>query len=110
MAKTVCKVRGFSLNVRGSLRLNFEVMKNNILKEIFHPLDERCESRIVNCTHFVREPVQKRIRTDTQTKKYGLVFDKCVLEPVTFKSYPYGYERVELINQDMLNVDTLLLL
>ena len=30
--KTVCKVRGFSLNVRGSLQLNYEVMKNNILR------------------------------------------------------------------------------
>ena len=58
----------------------------------------------------VRDPVQKRIRTDTQTKKYGLVFDKQVLKPGTFKSYPYGYERVELNHQDMLNVDTLLLL
>ena len=107
--KTVCKVRGFSLNVRGCLQLSYEVMKNNILEEILHPLDERRETMIVNPTHFVRDPVQKRIRTDTQTKKYGLVFDKRVLKPGTFKSYPYGYERVELNDQDMLNVDTLLL-
>lgn len=78
-------------------------MKQNIL----HPLDERRKTMVVNPTHFIRDPVQKKIRTETQTKKYGLVFDKRVLEPGTFKSYPYGHERVELNDQDLINIDTL---
>lgn len=64
---------------------------------------------VVNPTHFVSDPVQKKNRTGTQAKKYGLVFDKRVLEPGTFKSYPYGYERVELNDQDLINIDILLL-
>lgn len=82
-------------------------MKQNVLEEILHPLDERRETMVVNPTHFVRDPVQRKIRTETQTKKYGLVFDKRVLEPGTFKSYPYGNERVELNDQDLINIDTL---
>ena len=107
--KITCKVRGFSLNYRGSLPLNYQIMKNNILEEILHPLDERYETMVVNSTHFVRDPVQKRIRTETQTKKYGLVFDKRMLEPGTFKSFPYGYESIELNHQDRINIETLLL-
>ena len=30
--KIVCKVRGFSLNVRGAKQLNYQVMKQNILE------------------------------------------------------------------------------
>ena len=89
-SKTVYRVRGFSLDVCGSLQLNYEVIKNNILEEILHPLNERRETSNVNPTHFMRDPLQKRIRTDTQIKKYGLVFDKRVLQPGTFKLYPYG--------------------
>lgn len=67
---------------------------------------ERRETMVVNPTHFVRDPVQKKIRTETQTKKYGLVFDRRVLEPGTFKSHLYGYERVELNDQDLNSIDT----
>lgn len=92
--KITCKVRGFSLDYRGLLQLNYQIMKGNILEEILHPLDERRKTMVVNPTHFVRDPVQKLIRTETQTKKYSLVFDKRVLEPGTFKSFPYGYESI----------------
>lgn len=84
-------------------------MKQNILEEILHLIDERRETMVVNPTHFVRDPVQKKIRTETQTKKYGLVFDGRVLEPETFKSHLYGYENVALNDQDLINIDTFLL-
>ena len=35
-----CNVRGFSLNVRGSRQLNYEVMKQNLLDKIGNPRDE----------------------------------------------------------------------
>ena len=38
--KSCCKVRQFTLNYRGSWYLNYEVMKQNVLKEITDPLDE----------------------------------------------------------------------
>ena len=35
--KVVCKVRGFTLNVRGSAILNFNTMKDNIVSELDSP-------------------------------------------------------------------------
>ena len=39
--KVVCKVRGFTLKVRGAAVLNFQTMKDNILAELENPLDHR---------------------------------------------------------------------
>ena len=61
--KTVCKIRGSSLNVRSAPQLNYKVMKHNILEEILQPLDKRRETLLVNSTHFVRDPAQKHIHT-----------------------------------------------
>ena len=37
---TVCKVKGFHLNPEGHAQLNYEVMRQNILDEIFDPVDD----------------------------------------------------------------------
>ena len=51
----------------------------------------------------------KKIKTETQVKKYGLVFDKRVLHVGTFKSYPYGYAQFTGFDaQDILNIETLI--
>ena len=107
--KIVCKVRGFSLNVRGAKQLNYQVMRQNILDEILDPQDERRDTDIVNPRHFKRDPIAKKIKTETQVKKYGLVFDKRVLHVGTFKSYPYGYAQFTGFDaQDILNIETLI--
>ena len=89
--KIVYKVRGFSLNVRGAKQLNYEVMKQRILDKILDPQDERRDTVIVNPRRFKRDPIAKKIKTETEVKRYGLVFDKRVLNVGTFNSYPYGY-------------------
>ena len=90
--KVCCKVRGFSLrSVRGSSQLNYEVMRTNLMEELQVPLDERRTIDVVNPTFFVRNPTTKSITVTSNTKKYGLVFDKRVVDPRTFMSYPYGY-------------------
>jgi len=89
--KVCCKVRGFSLNVRGSRQLNYDVMWQNLLDEITHPLDERRNINVVNPNFFWRNPVTKHLKVITRTKRYGLVFDKRVVDPNTFMSFPYGY-------------------
>ncbi|CAH3133067.1 unnamed protein product [Pocillopora meandrina] len=106
--KVVCKVKGFSLNVRGAKQLNYDIIRQNILDEVLHPLDEQRKTLVVNPTHFVRNPTLKKIKTETQTKSYQLVFDKRVLDhSYGFKSYPYGYSRLDA--QDLENMDLLLL-
>lgn len=58
--KSCVKVKGFSLNVRGMAQLNYGIMKNNILEEISHPLDESRKTEIINPVHFVRDPVKRK--------------------------------------------------
>ena len=92
--KKECKVRGFTLNVRGRASLNYQVMKANILAELDHPLDQRRVVRVVNPNHFKRDQASKKIGLVEQTKQYGLVFDKHVVDPGTKVSVPFGYSRV----------------
>ena len=106
--KVCCKVRGFTLNVRGSAQLNYQVMRQNVLDEIQHPLEERRDVEVTNPHFFTRDPTTKRLRVILRVKKYGLVFDKRVVNPVTFQSYPYGYATANFNEQDNVNVDLLM--
>ncbi|XP_078364222.1 uncharacterized protein LOC144648571 [Oculina patagonica] len=89
--KICCKVRGFTLNVRGSNQLNYHVMRQNVLEEIINPLEERRNVEVINPHFFTRDPVSKRLKVIPRTKRYGLVFDKRVVDPKTFRSFPYGF-------------------
>ena len=73
--KVVCKVRGFTLNVRGAAVLNFQTMKDNILAELENPLDHRRTTNVVTPYYFQRDLEQKRIKVVPRIKQYGLVFD-----------------------------------
>lgn len=68
-------------------------MPQNILDEVTHPLDERCNVDIVNPNFFRRNPATKYLKVITHTKRYILVFDKRSIDPNTFMSFPYGYTR-----------------
>lgn len=93
--KVCCKVRGFSLNVRGARQLNYKVMRNNLIDEIREPLEdgERRNIEVVNPNFFYRNPHTKDLKVITRTKRYGLVFNKRVVDPQTFMSYPYRYKK-----------------
>ena len=61
--KTECKVKGFSLNVEGSKYLNYEVLRNNVIKEIqepqHHPVTGQVMSRVypIKRSHkIIRDP------------------------------------------------------
>ena len=89
-----CKVRGFTLNVRGAAVINFETMKTNILQELHFPqVDSRRNINIMTPYYFQRDVEKKQIRVVPRVKQYGLVFDKRVINTNAF-SYPYGYRRV----------------
>ena len=48
----------------------------------------------MNPNHFKRDQASKKIGLVKQTKKYGLVFDKRVVDPETKVSLPFGFSRV----------------
>ena len=50
--KVVCKVRGFTLNIRGAAVLNFQNIKGNILAELENPLDHRHTTNVVTSYYF----------------------------------------------------------
>ena len=87
--KVECKVRGFTLNVRGQKTLNFDTVKKTILAVLedgsSNPL------KLTNPTHFKRDVLNKGIGIVPQTKKYGVVFEKRVIDPTTKSSFPFGY-------------------
>ena len=87
--KFECKVRGFTLNVRGSRALNYHTMKENILAELEDPAERTIA--VKNPNHFKRDSAEKKIKLVEQTKNYRLVFDKRVVDPVSKRSYPFGY-------------------
>ena len=90
--KVECKVRGFSLgSVRGHEQLNYECLRQNVMEELEDPRETRRVIPVTNSHFFTRDPCTKRLRVMPRTKEYGLVFDKRVVDPDTFKSYPYGY-------------------
>ncbi len=91
--KVECKVRGFSLNVRGQEQLNFNILKDNVLAELRQPNVIPRDIPILNPHKITRDPKTKTITTQTETKHYSLVFDKRVVKPGTFCSYPYGFQR-----------------
>ena len=90
----VCKVRGFTLNGRGSAILNFRTMKDNILSELNSPQDSRRNLNIATPYHFKWDLEKKQIQVVPRVKQYGLVFDKRVIDVATRSSHPYGYERI----------------
>ena len=87
-----CKVRGFRLNSEGKTQLNFNVMKANVIDELQKPLLKPRETTVYNTHHIVRNPQTYQLHTFSQKKDYKLVYDKRVLDPVTFQTYPYGYQ------------------
>ena len=87
--KTECKVRGFTLNVRGKETLNFNTMKRNII-EVLEGKKE-VEIHQINPTHFKRDTTAKSVSHVPQKKRYRLVFEKRVIDLKTRKSHPFGY-------------------
>ena len=88
--KFVCKVRGFTLNVRGRQRLNYETMKQHIVDTLEE--EEPAEPiAVINPHHFHRDQTAKKMKLVRQEKKYRLVFDKRVIDRDSQRSYPFGY-------------------
>ena len=90
--KVECEVRGFTLgHARGHAQLNCDILKQNVLDELQQPMDEPRIIQVRNPHFFTRHPATKDIHVLPRNKGYSLVFDKRVVDPTTFKSYPYGY-------------------
>ena len=91
--KVECKVRGFRLNSEGKTQLNYHVMHQNVLNEIQKPQKEPRQTQVVKTHQIVRDAKTYDLYTYMYPdyKSYQLVYDKRVIDPSTFQTYPYGY-------------------
>lgn len=110
--KEECKVKGFSLNTEGSKQLNYTILRNNVIHEIQDP--QVIQGKMVRRKHpitrshkIVRDVKHLELKTVTEMKNYQLVFDKRVVEPDTFTTYPYGYGELDIEGMDV-DINTLL--
>ena len=83
-------------------------MKHNVLTELTDPQEEKRLTEVKNPHFFTRNSTTKQIKVIPRSKKYGLVFDKRVIDPTNFQSYPYGYstfaEEDEEMAETLLNL------
>ncbi|GBN82246.1 hypothetical protein AVEN_159753-1 [Araneus ventricosus] len=82
--KSVCKIRGFSLNYENSLKLNFD----SVLKLVRSFDDERITVR--NPRKITRDVKAGKIINKIEEKKYRKVYDKRVILD-DLNTLPYGY-------------------
>ena len=100
--KYCCKVRGFSLTVEGMTQLNYQVLRENTLKEIQKPLDSPRKTRVAQTHKIVRVSKDYQLWTKEAHKEYKLVFNKRVLDPQTAITYPYGYRGLDSEDEDLI--------
>ena len=67
-------------------------MRQNVLDEIQQPLDKPRETQVIKTHQIVRDARNYTIFTHPEYKRYKLVFNKCVVDPNTFQTYPFGYK------------------
>ena len=83
------------------------MLRQNVVDDIQHPLKAGVrQTKVVTPYHIVRNATQYVLETKQQTNKYEMVYNKRVIDPVTFKTYPYGYNR---LNQDDVEIMELLI-
>jgi len=92
--KIECKVRGFQLNSEGKTQLNYDVMRQNVLDEIQQPQKEPRQTQVVKTYQIVGDAKTCDLYTYPDYKRYQLVYDKRVIDPSTFQTYPYGYQAI----------------
>jgi len=92
--KFECKVKGFRLNSEGKEQLNYQIMRDNVIQEIQHPQQKPRKHQVVKSFQINRNPNDFTLETRPDYKSYRLVYDKRVVNPDTFETYPYGFYQV----------------
>ena len=81
---THCKIRGFTLNHKNLLSINFHTLTDMVRSESKGVVTVKDSFKII------RDRTNTKLLTTSQTKDYRLVFDKRVVRD-QFISYPYGF-------------------
>ena len=87
--EVVCKVRGFSLNYKSSLILNFESMKEALM--LWH-CGEKPKELVTIKTELLRDRNKAIVFNRVVPKHYGVVYDKRRVLP-DFTTLPFGFKK-----------------
>ena len=86
----VCKVKGFTLNYRNSLSINFDVMKDMVSNQQIQNNDNLKKVAIVNDRKINRDKKNNIIFNRREVKMFKVVYTKRVVLP-DLSTLPYGY-------------------
>ena len=90
----VVKLKGFTLNHKASQLLNFDSIQNLVLHwvqpEAF-PFDNDNSYIEIVYEKIKRNKVTCKLATNTEAKRYSVTYNKRVVDPETFNTFPYGY-------------------
>ena len=86
----ICKVKGFTLNYKNSLAINFDVMKDMVLKQNIQCDNNLIKIPIVNETKINRDKKKNVIYNRKEIKMFRAVYTKRVIQP-DLSTLPYGY-------------------
>ena len=87
-------------NSEGKTQLNYDVMRQNVDDEIQKPQKEPRQTQAVKMHQIVRDATTYDLYTFPDYKSYQLVYDKRVIDPSTFQTYPYGYTPLAVISRE----------
>lgn len=81
--------------------MNYQVLRQNVLDDIQNPLENGARQiNVAKTHHIVRDAKHYAITTTQKIKKYN----KRVVDPSSFKTYPYGYVRYTPEDEEMLEL------
>ncbi|CAL1292279.1 unnamed protein product, partial [Larinioides sclopetarius] len=83
--KTVCKVRGFTLNSRNVQKLNFETIKDLICN-----MDKMECVTVTDPQKITRDGKRRRVYNREEKKLYRVIYNKRVIRP-DLSTVPYGF-------------------
>ncbi len=111
--KTHRKIRGFTLNYKNSLILNFDSLKDIICKYVKTPVKELKKTRknkndansvnITNECKITREKWTRRIVNKREVKEYQVVFDKRIVVGEGEDTIPYGFHWIPSTNSSAVS-------
>ena len=89
--RTVCHLRGFTLNYQNSLLINFEVMKDMVLNQTIQNNPNIRSVVTVNKHKITRDKFQNKIYNRKEIKEYRAVYNKRVILD-DLSTVPFGYD------------------
>jgi hypothetical protein len=86
----ICKVKGFTLNYKNGLAINFDVMKDMVLKQDVQGANELIKIPIINESKINRDKKRNVLYNRKEIKMFKAVYTKRVIQP-DLSTLPYGY-------------------